>query len=492
MGILIQRFVWYPLIAILLCGISLVMLTDDSEAEDGGPVQGMTSPLGWYVRDGDNVSYSDETILLNGDLIIEAGGTLNFENVELYSNARGDKNTTLRIEVREEGTLIVRDSLISSRYEIDEYKGNQPWRYKFQIYGLLNMTDTIVEYMWGDLEGIIIPDTGGSLHSTNTGGIEVFSDDVFIQRCTVTRGQTCGMNIWEGSPTILDTGFVENDMFGMSILDGECSAVIKNCSFSGNENRGVTIHANFLDFRDNEIHDNGGSGFFIINSQNVSFENLDISGNGRGLHVVFSDATFYNCSIVNNDVTMAVTNEGSVLLVNCDCDISGDDMDLHENCWAAVCVPIKVHVVEDGKGVEGAEVTVTGSDANYTWMHRAFSDSRGLARSITALMVRYRDYWYNLSTYTVQAIIGAKSVNKTMNITGPMSNTLELGNGDDQNPADDITDEDDDNDDLWEYIQPIIGVIVVLAVLIIIGARKMGERYTEDYYENDWDMEDEE
>jgi len=284
------------LLPVLVLGIItiLAIISFGGTCETGGPVLGATSPAGWYVEDGDNLTYSDEVILLNGDLVIQAGGTLTFEGIEIFSNARGDKNTTIRILVEEGGAFVVGNSLISSRFHVDEYMGNQPWRYKFQIYGSLVITDTIVEYMWGDLEGIIIPDTPlpGSLHQTNTGGIEIFSDDVFIRECTITRGQTCGMNIWEGSPVILDSDFVDNDQIGMSILDGESSAVIRGCSFSNNVLRGVTIHANYLDFRDNVIHDNGGSGFFIINSQNVHFEDLDISGNGRGLHVVLCDATF--------------------------------------------------------------------------------------------------------------------------------------------------------------------------------------------------------
>lgn len=466
----------------LLALVLILILPSGSDAETGGPVGGMTSPAGWIVEDGDNLTYSDETILLNGDLVIQPGGTLTFENVEMYSNARGDKNATIRILVEEGGTFIVQGSLLSSRYEVDEYQGNQPWRYKFHVYGALNMTASTVEYMWGDLEGIIIPDVAGSMHSTNTGGIEIWSDDVFIQGCTITRGQTCGMNIWEGSPRILDTAFVENDMMGLSILDGESAAVFRGCSFSSNGGRGVTLHANYLDFRDNDIHDNGGSGFFIINSQNVSFENLDISGNLRGLHVVLCDATFLNCSIVNNQVTMAVTNEGSVVLENCECDITGDDLDLHENCWVAYCVPVDVSVRdEDGVAVEGATVIMTGIEGNLTWTHTSRTDTKGMARSFPALIVRFNDWWHNLSLYSIEAQKGSRFSNMTENITEAVEVFLDLGGGDggqDEDPSDVGGGDDDD-----EFHLPLaLGVVVVLVVIgvILVFRRRTGELLDEE------------
>lgn len=465
------------LMAMFLLAAVLMILMFDSGAEVGGPVGGMTSPSGWIVESGDDLTYSDETILLNGDLIIQSGGKLTFEGIDIYSNARGDKNATIRIHVEEGGTFIVMESLLSSRFEVDQYQGNQPWRYKFQVYGTLNITGSTVEYMWGDLEGIVITDVFGSMHSTNTGGIEIWSDDVFIQDCTITRGQTCGLNIWEGSPTICDTSFIENDMMGVSVLDGDSSAELTGCSFNNNGGNGVTLHANYLDFSDNEMLDNGGSGFFIINSQNVSFEGLDIRGNSRGLHVVLCDATFINSTIVDNGVTMAITNEGSVLLQNTECDITGEDMDLHEDCWVAYTVPVDVRVLDEGDPVANAKVKIEGSEGNLTWTRSYRTNSEGKTWTHPALMVRNGELWYNLSEYFLEAHVGTDSGNHTENITGPTEITiiLALSANSDQNNPSDVEEGGDDGSNDVEYHQ-VFGVVsaLIVVVIVVVVYRKRG------------------
>ena len=476
---------------------------------------GATSPLGWYVEDGDEVTYSDEVILLNGDLIINNGGVLIFENTELYSNARGDKNATLRIVVEEGGSFFVSDSLISSRYEVDQYKGNQFWRYKFEVYGRLNMTNTIVEYMWGNLEGVWLEDPDvGTLHQTNTGGIEIYSSDVFIQGCTITRGQSCGMNIREGSPIILDTEFIANDQIGMSILDSDIAAIIKGCTFSDNELRGITIHSDNLEFSDSVIQNNGGSGFFIINSVNVSFEGLEVTGNGRGLHVVLCDATFYNCTIVDNGVTMAVTNDGSVTLVNSVCDITGNDMDLHENCWAATTIPLEIVVEDSGNGVKNAKITTTGSDGNFTWSHTTITDSKGEGQALAGIQIRLYEYWYNITEFLIEVTSTVGSDSRSLNVSVPMSVNFELGDGSGGNDPNDGSDQDDgdgndgdDDNDLWgirnilegdadesNVLIPVFIVIIVLGVILMVTMRRrnqgVGEGEDDHDVDAEWEYED--
>jgi hypothetical protein len=493
----------YVSILILLLAamfIAILLAVPDIEAEVGGPIAGMTSPTGWVVENGDETSYSDETILLNGDLIIQSGGSLSFDTVDMYSNARGDKNATIRILVEEGGTFTIRDSLLSSRYEVDQYQGNQPWRYKFHVEGTLAMTDTTVEYMWGDLEGILIPDQGGTMHSTNQGGIEIWSDDVFIQDCIIARGQTSGMNIREGSPVVLDTDFIENDGEGLSVFDGESSGVFRGCTFSNNGGRGVTLHANYLDFNDNVIQDNGGAGFFIINSMNVSFDNLEVSGNLWGLHVVLCDATFTNSTIVDNQVTMAVTNEGSVVLLNCVCDITGDDLDLHEGCWVADCVPVEVTVKGGGDPLDGAKVRLEGRNGNLTWTGYARTDSDGMVILPAALMVRNGEWWYNLSDFEVEVTYNGKRSNRTETIDGPETLTFDLGSvggdggsgGDgDDDPGDgepsDVKDGGNDEKDLNDYL-PVIGVVAVIAFVAVVLVSRWN-RNREQSEDDEWDDE---
>ena len=51
-----------------------------------------------------------------------------------------------------------------------------------------------------------------------SGGIEIWSDDVYIEDCVITRGQTSGMNIREGSPVILNTDFIENGKWHRGLI----------------------------------------------------------------------------------------------------------------------------------------------------------------------------------------------------------------------------------------------------------------------------------
>jgi membrane protein implicated in regulation of membrane protease activity len=59
------------------------------------------------------VTHRDKIIMLNGDLIIEDGGVLTLQNVDLQMNCKSDREFTIRI--RDGGVLNLYDSKISSR-----------------------------------------------------------------------------------------------------------------------------------------------------------------------------------------------------------------------------------------------------------------------------------------------------------------------------------------------------------------------------------------
>ncbi len=176
---------------------------------------------------------------------------------------------------------------------------------------------------------------------------------------------------------------------------------------------------------------------------------------------------------------MAVTNDGSVVLVNCECDITGDDLDLHENCWVADCVPVEILVLLDGAEVAGVNVTATatGAQGNLTWVQSAMTDSQGTVHIPVALLVRNGEYWYNLSSYTFEAAYGEDSSTVTENITKATGIIIELNAGDDNgndgngDPVDVGGEDGGDDDDYFVPVIVMIAVLVVVAVIVRVHSR---------------------
>jgi hypothetical protein len=82
-------------------------------AEQGAPISGHT--VGdWVIEAGDDLLYEDETIVVNGDLIIEDGGILRLHNMRIEMRGRGDNEAAAILLVEEGGSFFATHSTITA------------------------------------------------------------------------------------------------------------------------------------------------------------------------------------------------------------------------------------------------------------------------------------------------------------------------------------------------------------------------------------------
>jgi len=409
-------------------GILLLLLTlllafhMNAGGESGGPVAGATSPLGWYIESGDNVSYDNMTIYLNGDLNIQHGGTLNFDNVTMYSNARGDKDAAIKIVVEEGGTFNIKNSLITATIQVSQEKGNQPFRYKFNVYGFLLVQGSTISYLWGEINGAMVPGTplpGGYMVNTQ-GGLEIHSDNVTVRDSTITQSQSGGIIIMKGSPVVENCELIENGHMGLAVVDGASHARIENCTMNSNEFFGMTASSPYLELRNNAFDNNRWMGIIINGAGNLTIYNCSDTGNSLGAWVIHSNPYFIN-SVVNNTDGNARNFQivsSNVTLINTPSNISGNRVSLDSGSSVSAGWHVDVHVEDkNGRDAENASVTLRSSSGNFTFTRYFTTDDSGWARGWAPFTVRRKAEWHNISFVTVMADYRGNTAraNKTLN-----------------------------------------------------------------------------
>ena len=119
----------------------------------------MISTVDWKIVDDMEYIGNDEleNIVLSGNLTIK--GSLKFEKIRLGIWCESGKDGQYSIIVEEDGIFDIQKSEITAWYK--------PSGYKFIVNGEFSSIESTIEYMWGD---------------SNIGGLQIFSDDVFIHK----------------------------------------------------------------------------------------------------------------------------------------------------------------------------------------------------------------------------------------------------------------------------------------------------------------------
>ncbi|MHA1961636.1 MAG: right-handed parallel beta-helix repeat-containing protein [Candidatus Thorarchaeota archaeon] len=145
----------------------------------------------------ENVSkWENQTILLNGNLTINATGELTMYNVTLIVNSTFDGQYGIFVE--EGGKLFVHESNITvwdrnTTVVIgnisDPLVVSKGLKMKFDAYGNLTIERSKIGYLWG--EPLVHPSWKWD------GGIRIFSDDVTIRDTHIGRAEILGLSAWQ-------------------------------------------------------------------------------------------------------------------------------------------------------------------------------------------------------------------------------------------------------------------------------------------------------
>ena len=188
-----RSYLWIGIGVFLAVAVAICVMAPSAKANNDPPGSGGTITGDWTVTDAR--SYNSVTITVqNGNIAIQAGGTLTLTNVNLrFSPSSGN---IYSFTVQQGGTLTVSKGTITSIYSNIHYK--------FIIKGSATIDGATISEMWGDI-------------NSWAGGVQIYSDSASVTNCTITKGMTGGISIFDSSPVIAYNKITANGQ------DGQCT-----------------------------------------------------------------------------------------------------------------------------------------------------------------------------------------------------------------------------------------------------------------------------
>jgi parallel beta-helix repeat protein len=244
----------------------------------------------WYVND--TQSYTDENIILSGNLIINSGGHLTLNHVILAMNCTFDGE--YGIEVKDGGTLIITDidcdpatvndfsNLTDSPFDTDNGSFDFDFEYAFMAYpgSSLTITNSIVrEAGYGDLNGAY--------------GIQSNSDNTTIENCTFSDNYY-SIFLYNAMDYKVGNNDISNSEYG--IYSYVSRGTIFQNDLGYNEN-GIRIWGFDDEIRNNNVFFNNNIGM-EINGNNLVVDGNTVNDNYHGIYSKFAA----NVQISNNEV----------------------------------------------------------------------------------------------------------------------------------------------------------------------------------------------
>jgi hypothetical protein len=247
-----------------------------SKGESGSPEENGENSGDWYIEDGDYISRENETIIINGNLIINGSGILELTEVNLKINSTSNK--TYGIYVKPGGELYISSSTIESY--------DNSYSYTFQVEGYMYMKKCTVN------------DLNGSSNNPNS-GIQLYSDSKIIDS-TINGSSGTGIYINESKPTICNTK-ISNCFVGI-YFNGPCpsldispkkATVISNSSLKFNVSNGEGNYT--WSVTNSSIGTINNTGYFLSNNTGTCFIKVSDGENNTGkVEVTVISDDYYN------------------------------------------------------------------------------------------------------------------------------------------------------------------------------------------------------
>ena len=286
--------------AVICIVVSLVfscwLLVPARNAQAGTPPPPDDGVNGLQYIDGDwNVttaeSYTNETIVLSGNLTIQPSGSLTFKNVTLKMNCTG--NGTYHINATSGSSFYVYDldgdntttgdnSVITSNYP----DGKHRFLFWVRAGGNFTMKNSEVHEC-------------GYTFGTDTRGLSIYSDNCIVDSVTITDG-FMGLFINHSSPVITNNTIMNNDYYGLYIYN-QSSPFIGDNTIKNNAQDGIYIRQQSSPtLIGNYISDNGQDGINVRDFSHPLITNNYIVGQLQytGINIEFD----CNPEVINNTI----------------------------------------------------------------------------------------------------------------------------------------------------------------------------------------------
>ncbi len=277
------------LLVIALILSSLIIVPDISEGGGAPPPNDLIDGLqyidgDWYVDDYRN--YSNEIIVLTGNLTINATGVLEFVNVTLHMNVTVSDGA-YRIVVRDGGHFYVNDTDNDTTTTGDASWITNNLPFDFGYFFQVNKTAIL------EVNNSVISNCG-LLHGqvdAEKSSLKVLSDNVTIKNSEI-RDSANGIVVDSANTTIINCTIKDNIYNGVYFLNDTASThhfniSISDSNISGNEFTGIFVEGQIIDIDlfNNVISNNEEGGVIVIGNQSINAtisDNNIISNLGEG------------------------------------------------------------------------------------------------------------------------------------------------------------------------------------------------------------------
>ena len=275
---------------------------DDEDSNKGGT--GLSEFTGdWMVGTGDDLTYANQTIMLDGNLSVTDGGILTLKNVTLVLHGEEDDPQEITVF---DGTLTITDWDGDPMTEQDrsEVKANDPEaHYYFQVYE--EATFTLINSKVSDCgklfnllgiqAGVYVATEDATIANTEImfgyGGLFIDGVDLTVEDCLIHDNDWIGVYVDHRANPILDGCSIEDNLREGLMVKDQSDLTLLDCSVRGNL-RGAVIDGAYLAAHDTAISGN---------------DDIDID------LPYFSQVDLFNCTISTSGGQKAIRMENSSL-----------------------------------------------------------------------------------------------------------------------------------------------------------------------------------
>ena len=250
----------------------------------------------WVISD--TTTINDQTIFLDGNLIIQTSGELNLNNCTLIMNCSSQNSYSIYVE----GSLFTGGEFNVINTQIQSANSNYPFVFSVNMSATMNMNGCTVKNLGGELN---ISDPLSSF-----GGIQIHSSNVLIEKTNVTDYETIGIMVMPyAAPTIKECNIFMNPAdLGLTVGILDTSAGLFSPSY-----------------RNNYIYGNLIGGFLSVGLP-VGNTFATVSGNTFEANTAGVLCWGTDPDIAHNDFTLnAITG---IAIMDCDSDIWGNRIEL--------------------------------------------------------------------------------------------------------------------------------------------------------------------
>ncbi len=241
----------------------------------------------WIINN--TQSYSSSKIILNGNLIIQNGGSLTLDDVTLLIRLLGNDGYSIKIESG--GEFYLNDSVVTASYPELGYS------YYFDNYGYLNIQNSTVS-------------EASSVHFYDS------SDDTSVVNGSVIKDNKQGIYFYRASPSITNSVITNN--YNQGIYVRGSSALIENNTIS-NQNYGIYSYHNepySLKIKNNIIANHTHSGLYInsyTSGESPKIIGNIIENNSQNGVILGSSSAYLDDNLIRNNGNYGITSENCII-----------------------------------------------------------------------------------------------------------------------------------------------------------------------------------